>query len=222
MLKNVGMTIRGVLRVSFMAVAIVGLTSQAQALMTSWNLNCEIGNGSCPDSGVFGTLTLSDTAADEVTVTFDTTVLGATSKDFLLALNTSTTVTNVTVNLPNLLDSFLYSANSINVGPYCQPGGCFDLLIDIKSNAATTPVTMILTGAGLDVADFFEKDSENNLVFAAAHVGNITPGGGSLFIGSSSDTDVPPAALPEPGTVFLFGSGLAALGLWRWKTAKKV
>jgi len=27
--------------------------------------------------------------------------------------------------------------------------------------------------------------------------------------------------IPEPATVLLFGSGLAGLGLWRWKTAKK-
>ena len=29
------------------------------------------------------------------------------------------------------------------------------------------------------------------------------------------------AQIPEPATVLLFGSGLAGLGLWRWKTAKK-
>ena len=27
--------------------------------------------------------------------------------------------------------------------------------------------------------------------------------------------------VPEPSTILLFGSGLAGLGLWRWKTAKK-
>jgi len=32
---------------------------------------------------------------------------------------------------------------------------------------------------------------------------------------------VPPAAIPEPATVLLFGSGLAGLGFWRWKAAKK-
>ncbi len=30
----------------------------------------------------------------------------------------------------------------------------------------------------------------------------------------------PPAQTPEPGTLFLMGSGLAGLGLWRWKTKK--
>ncbi len=34
--------------------------------------------------------------------------------------------------------------------------------------------------------------------------------------------DVPPGGvIPEPGTVLLFGTGLAGLSLWRWKTAKK-
>ncbi len=29
-----------------------------------------------------------------------------------------------------------------------------------------------------------------------------------------------PVSTPEPGTLFLMGSGLAGLGLWRWKTKK--
>ena len=32
--------------------------------------------------------------------------------------------------------------------------------------------------------------------------------------------DAEPVATPEPGTLFLMGSGLAGLGLWRWKTKK--
>ncbi len=34
------------------------------------------------------------------------------------------------------------------------------------------------------------------------------------------ESDVPPQQTPEPGTIFLMGSGLAGLGFWRWKSKK--
>ncbi len=39
----------------------------------------------------------------------------------------------------------------------------------------------------------------------------------SIFTG---DRNIPPGQVPEPGTIFLLGSGLVGVGFWRWKTKK--
>lgn len=49
---------------------------------------------------------------------------------------------------------------------------------------------------------------QNNRQPGVSHVTFFTTNGG------------PPTQTPEPGTLFLMGSGLAGLGLWRWKTKK--
>jgi len=40
------------------------------------------------------------------------------------------------------------------------------------------------------------------------------------FVQIDLETTHTPAAVPEPGTIFLFGSGLACLAAWRYKTQK--
>ncbi len=47
--------------------------------------------------------------------------------------------------------------------------------------------------------------------------GQMRPGVSHIsFWGAQSN----PVSTPEPGTILLFGSGLAGLGIWRWKTSK--
>ena len=200
-----------VVGVALVGVSALGGGSQALATSYTFSLSCAFGgSGICTTGGPYGTVTVADFAVNQVKVTVDTTPLGATSKDFFLALNTSgVTVTSVSVISPDVLDSWSFASNAINADGYCPPGGCFDVGVSIKASKSTTPVAMLFGGTGLTAASFLDREGKYNKLFAAAHVGNITPGGGSLWVGATRDPRTPPVS--EPTTLLLLGTGLVGL-----------
>ena len=101
--------------------------------------------------------------------------------------------------------------NFASVGSSALPGG--------QNTVWFTTATLKLNFNG-DVSGLGSRDCSGNLgglgdcsvLLRFQQVGD----GGSLKLPGT-----PGNPIPEPSTVLLFGSGLAGLGLWRWKTAKR-
>jgi hypothetical protein len=211
----------GTVIAAFAAVSVWG--RPASALPISYDLNCIIPDGCVSEDVVpsYGTVTFDDSAGDPTKVDVTIELVG-----------TSQIVQGMWFNYDDAQfenNAFVFSGD-VTSGivdendqkPDGYPNDTFDIQVPATGNLSGDPepymFTISLALVDLDPSDFDFKDVLQH-IFVAVHIGNCGPaepricepgqtGNNSIFVGALGA----PTSVPEPGTLSLFGAGLAGLG----------
>jgi hypothetical protein len=206
--------------------ALVSLLVQAAPVQAlSFDLNCMITSSGCTPTVNYGTITITDSGNSAI-VNVDL-VGGGVNKVIKLDLNTNLNEAgwSVTGSVTNI------DADTDGITASVYPGK-FDLEIPGTGNGGFEPLTVTLSkiNTNLDPAHFNFLDSAG-LLFAAVHIGNLScadqangvcspgvAGQQGLWVGSRRAPVAP--VVPEPNSLLLLGSGLAAIGIWGMRRQK--
>lgn len=186
------------------------------------DLGCVFEEGICvtdPD-GSYGTVTFTDLGA---TVQIDIDLTGTQNKILKVVLNYDEEFPGTTLGVSvdgSSTTNFTVGGNAVDADG-C--GNCFDIEIPNTGNLGkidTTTLVLSSTGGGLDISNFLIPDKTGQ-VFLAVHIGNLGPGtceGTACTPGQTGEGSVwAGSRVPEPGTMLLLGSALAAVGAWIWR-----
>jgi hypothetical protein len=198
----------------------------------------------CTSAGPFGTLTLTDSVIDPTRVDLDLVITTPTSAtfqgidEFFLNFDTvtgpsltgrqfrvvpvSTPAGNNGTTFVTLTATTSYSSDSL--GPP-STANTLDLSIN-PSNPPASPITtftgslLLRTSAsgGINTtqwnldASMFDLVSPTSLLYAA--VEGVPAGPNQLEVGAKTSDHGIVTAVPEPGSLLLFGTGMLSIGAW--------
>ena len=208
-MKTIGMLAAIVLSV------VAGQAAQADPVFTT-DFTIDHCTGTCGPAGtVFGTITLTDTAAG---VDFDVAVKNGAAFNFngngLSTFSFSVTPTLTAANFTGLPSGYA----SVIPNPNQDGFGDFKYGVD-NSTHGTSTTDLTFTVLGINFADFIlSQNGDPNVLFAIDITGPNTKTG---LIGASglSITPVDVNPVPIPGAVWLFASGMG--GLWALSRRKR-
>lgn len=215
------------LPVALLCVLGLGLahSDSAEAASITFDLDCLISGPSCTSTTSKGSVVLTD-AADTDRIDIVVTVLGGEVKQFWLNFTGSVGAGYAFASSTPI--AVEYDPNDAQADGYNI--GFFDLEIpDSGGSLGTLTYSMTLrlangaTDANLDVS-MFDAKSTNGALYAAV---DNTGRDGSGFLGSQTCTGCTIeeeieelTTAPEPGSMVLLGSGLAALAFRRYRSRR--
>lgn len=199
--------------------------SKAHADTITFNMNTVYSGGTPSGSAPWATATISDTGTNTVTLTMDNLLSSPQFiSDWYFNLDPAE-VGSVTGSDFNYKSGF--AANSTQVGEdgfKADGGGYYDIDINWLTSQGNRFVggdkaVYTITASGLDAQDFLYLSTQSGghgTHYSAIHVQGIPPCGDSAWVGSDK------ANVPEPGTMALFGMGLALAGALSFVRRKRV
>ena len=210
------------LAVAIGGVLLLGAMTTAGAASIEYSLDCVYNpDPTCTPGGPFGNLTIADNGGDPNLVDVTINLEGSANKILHIALNyddslfSNTTAFTVTGGVTTLdVDENAVQPQGAGCGGNCD----FDLRFPDTGNVnAVDTVTFTIALASTDLNPSHFNFTNPAGLFAAVHIGNINCPVEGCQPGVEGEESVtagahPVAVVPEPGTLLLLGSGLAAVG----------
>jgi hypothetical protein len=203
---------------------------RAGAVVIPSTLNCPIVGGTACSSatGSYGTVTFTDAGTNIVDIGVNVTGSGGSIQYIALNYNeakfNSSSIFTATISGNSVSVGNSENGESLN-GSGNYPG-LFDL--QIPPNGTITQAgnnfTIVLTATGLTAADLANFLDTSGKFDAAVHLQDCGPNNGTCQPGQTGNNSLVVGELPipsggplvpEPGSLLLLGSALAAFGLYR-------
>jgi len=214
------------------SVVLLSSLGVSQAASFSYDLSCVL-NGldshTCVSGPSFGTVTLSDSGANQVGLSVDLGNAGLKFRELMLNFS-GVSFTDIT---SSDAQNLTLSSNGFSINPY---SGAFDLGVSGGQGwTGDSPYAVTLSGVGgVLTASMFNNLDSGGKLYVALHIQSIGPGTctgaddgttpctpgtlgtGSLKIGGvSTDGDITGNSVPEPGSFALLGAGLLGVAFLR-------
>ena len=215
--------------VTLLSLSLCSFLAPSTAFADSYTFVTDHCTGGC-GSSPFGTITLTQNGTDDVRVVISLNdgnqFIHSGMEGSTLAFNL---VGNPTISLSGVsLPGWSLDNSGVTSSLHFDGFGDFEYSVNCcnnqngTSNAQSGPVQFDLTGAGLTPASFDELSTGGSpsVFFALDILSARTGNSGAVGTGVCTDCANTLAAVPEPGSLVLLGTGLSALGLWGRKRAK--